>query len=64
MFILTFTDGFVCKNVGRVKNKVDIRTEKNVRHAIANCTRSLQRDDSSALLYEELGKINSLNFSI
>ena len=48
-------DCFVCKNVGKRKTKIDARVQKNVREAILNSTRSMQRDDSSAFLYEELG---------
>ena len=48
-------DCFVCKNVGKIKDKVDIRCEKSIREAILNSTRSMQRDDSTAFQYDELG---------
>ena len=49
-------DCFVCKIVGKVKTKVDVRMQKNVREAILNSTRLMQRDEPSAFDYEELGK--------
>ena len=51
-------DCFICKSVGKIQNKVDALVGKNVKQAILNSTRSMQRDDPSAFLYEELGNIN------
>ena len=48
-------DCFVCKIIGKVKVKVDVRMQKNVREAILNSTRLMQRDEPSAFDYEELG---------
>lgn len=45
---------FICKNVGKVKEKVDARVQKSVREAILNSSHSLQRNETS--LFEELGK--------
>jgi hypothetical protein len=55
-------DCFVCKNVGKIKLKIDSRVQKNVKEAILNSSRSMQRNDSSAFLYEELGKILIFSF--
>lgn len=50
------TECFVCQNVGQIKEKVDVRVQNNVREAILNSSRSMQRNDSSAFLFEELGR--------
>jgi hypothetical protein len=53
--IIGLMDCFVCKTVGKVNVKVDSHIEKNVKEAILNAARSMQRDGIGAFMYEELG---------